>query len=203
MNIEPSSAWVGLSEAAKMLGVHPATVRGWADRGSLPFQRTPGGHRRFRRSDLEQWMEGQNPPPNTEAQLLVQSAMGRARIEIGEGQLSENDWYKNLNPAARDGMRHLGRRLMEVLQRYLSSATNLALAEAREVGLDYGRIIRAGNLTLGEAVEGFFTFNDFLVDASVQVSEVQRGSSERGDVVRKVYAFTREIILALIDAYAE
>src|SRR4051794_2998670 len=40
-----AKAWVGLSEAAKILGAHPATVRSWADRGELPSQRTPGGHR--------------------------------------------------------------------------------------------------------------------------------------------------------------
>ena len=46
------SEWVSLRQAAQMLGVHPATVRAWADKGELPSRRTPGGHRRFRRADL-------------------------------------------------------------------------------------------------------------------------------------------------------
>src|SRR5574341_214034 len=49
------SEWVSLGEAAAILGIHPTTVRHWADSGDLPSQRTPGGHRRFRRYDLEQW----------------------------------------------------------------------------------------------------------------------------------------------------
>ena len=50
---EPSE-WVSLGEAAQIIGVHPATIRNWAEQGELPFRRTPGGHRRFRRADLQQ-----------------------------------------------------------------------------------------------------------------------------------------------------
>ena len=39
--------WLSLREAAEMLGMHPATVRLWADRNELPSRRTNGGHRRF------------------------------------------------------------------------------------------------------------------------------------------------------------
>lgn len=41
-----------LGEAAEILEVHPDTVRRWADQGKVPFVRTPGGERRFRREDL-------------------------------------------------------------------------------------------------------------------------------------------------------
>lgn len=42
-----------LSEAAAVLGVHPDTLRRWADSGKVPSARTPGGERRFSRSDIE------------------------------------------------------------------------------------------------------------------------------------------------------
>lgn len=42
------------SDAAKFLGVRPKTIRAWADAGEIRGWRTPGGHWRFRRSDLEQ-----------------------------------------------------------------------------------------------------------------------------------------------------
>jgi excisionase family DNA binding protein len=35
-----------------MLRVDPKTVSRWAEQGKLPALRTLGGHRRFRRSDL-------------------------------------------------------------------------------------------------------------------------------------------------------
>ncbi len=45
--------WVGLSEASRVLGVSPATLRRWSDAGRLRVFTTPGGHRRFSRSALE------------------------------------------------------------------------------------------------------------------------------------------------------
>lgn len=45
---------LGTGDAAALLGgVDPTTVARWADTGVLPFFRTPGGHRRFRRADVE------------------------------------------------------------------------------------------------------------------------------------------------------
>ena len=45
--------WVSLSEASRVLGVSPATLRRWSDAGRLRVYTTPGGHRRFSRDALE------------------------------------------------------------------------------------------------------------------------------------------------------
>ncbi len=196
------STWVGLSEAAKILGVHPATVRSWADRGDLPSQRTPGGHRRFRRGDLVAWMAHQGAASSAEAQLLVQSAMGRARLEIGGGHMAQADWYQRLDESARASMGLHGRRLMDALQRYLAAHDGV-LSEAHNIGLQYGKTIRNQGLSLAQAVEGFFTFNDFILDAMLQMAEISRPGVGQAEAIRKIYAFTRTIILALIEAYQE
>jgi excisionase family DNA binding protein len=45
------------TEAARMLGVHPNTVRGWADKGILRSYRIgPRGDRRFKQSDIESFL---------------------------------------------------------------------------------------------------------------------------------------------------
>jgi excisionase family DNA binding protein len=44
------------SEAAALIGVSVATVRGWADNGLLPSHRTVGGHRRFDITELRGWL---------------------------------------------------------------------------------------------------------------------------------------------------
>lgn len=41
------------SQAAEVLQVSVKTVYAWADSGALASVRTPGGHRRFRRSDVD------------------------------------------------------------------------------------------------------------------------------------------------------
>jgi excisionase family DNA binding protein len=40
------------TEVANLFRVDPKTVTRWANAGKVPSLRTPGGHRRFRESDI-------------------------------------------------------------------------------------------------------------------------------------------------------
>ncbi len=42
-----------IAEAARYLGVFPLTLRNWEKKGLLKAFRTLGGHRRFKRSELD------------------------------------------------------------------------------------------------------------------------------------------------------
>jgi excisionase family DNA binding protein len=48
--------WLTLGQAAKHLGVAQSTIRKWSDSGRVPAFYTPGGHRRYRRSDLDAFL---------------------------------------------------------------------------------------------------------------------------------------------------
>jgi len=49
--------WLTLGQAAKYLGVAQSTIRKWSDQGRVPAFYTPGGHRRYRRVDLDSFLE--------------------------------------------------------------------------------------------------------------------------------------------------
>jgi excisionase family DNA binding protein len=53
--------WLTLGQAAKFLGVAQSTIRKWSDQGRVPAFYTPGGHRRYRRHDLETFLERSGP----------------------------------------------------------------------------------------------------------------------------------------------
>jgi excisionase family DNA binding protein len=55
--------WLTLGQAAAFLGAAQSTVRKWADGGRVRAFYTPGGHRRFRRSDLEAFLAGPRGGP--------------------------------------------------------------------------------------------------------------------------------------------
>jgi excisionase family DNA binding protein len=55
--------WLTLGRAASYLGVAQSTVRKWSDSGRLAAFYTPGGHRRFRRSDLDAFLSGSRSAP--------------------------------------------------------------------------------------------------------------------------------------------
>jgi excisionase family DNA binding protein len=48
--------WLTLGQAAKHLGVAQSTIRKWSDSGRVPAFYTPGGHRRYRRADLDAFL---------------------------------------------------------------------------------------------------------------------------------------------------
>jgi excisionase family DNA binding protein len=54
--------WLTLGQAAQYLGVAQSTIRKWTDSGRVPAFKTPGGHRRYRRRDLEAFLEHSGQP---------------------------------------------------------------------------------------------------------------------------------------------
>jgi len=54
--------WLTLGQAARFLGVAQSTIRKWSDQGRVPAFYTPGGHRRYRRSDLETFLQRSGGP---------------------------------------------------------------------------------------------------------------------------------------------
>ncbi|HYX77112.1 MAG TPA: response regulator [Gaiellaceae bacterium] len=53
--------WLTLGQAAKYLGVAQSTIRKWSDQGRVPAFYTPGGHRRYRRQDLDDFLTRSGP----------------------------------------------------------------------------------------------------------------------------------------------
>jgi excisionase family DNA binding protein len=53
--------WLTLGQAARFLGVAQSTIRKWSDQGRVPTFYTPGGHRRYRRGDLENFLARSGP----------------------------------------------------------------------------------------------------------------------------------------------
>ena len=65
------SEWLTLGQAARFLGVAQSTIRKWSDQGRVPAFYTPGGHRRYRRSDLESFLDRSGPHGRPKSGPLV------------------------------------------------------------------------------------------------------------------------------------
>jgi excisionase family DNA binding protein len=53
--------WLTLGQAARYLGVAQSTIRKWSDDGRVRAFYTPGRHRRYRRSDLDAFLDRSGP----------------------------------------------------------------------------------------------------------------------------------------------
>ncbi|HYY63978.1 MAG TPA: response regulator [Gaiellaceae bacterium] len=72
--------WLTLGQAAKYLGVAQSTIRKWSDNGRVPAFYTPGGHRRYRRSDLDNFLDRSGPGGGTQQGPLVLIVDDDARV---------------------------------------------------------------------------------------------------------------------------
>jgi excisionase family DNA binding protein len=63
--------WLTLGQAAKFLGVAQSTIRKWSDQGRVPAFYTPGGHRRYRRRDLEAFLDRSGPAGSSSGPLVL------------------------------------------------------------------------------------------------------------------------------------
>jgi len=196
--------WLSLSEVANMLGVHPSTVRNWANKQQIPVHRTKGGHRRFKRNEVMLWQQTQRPSNDPiEAQLVVQNALKLTRFHITEGRLQAEGWYQKLDEEARNKYRQSGRNLMSGLLAFISASGTEAEAEARSLGYEYATRGRRHGLDLLDATQAFLFFRTTLFNAMLSVYESASISSPQAwsDMFRKVNAFTDGIMVTILKTY--
>src|SRR4051794_41761217 len=63
--------WLPLGQAAKSLGVAQSTTRKGPAEGRAPAFYTPGGHRRYRRRDLEAFLDRSGPGGSSSGPLVL------------------------------------------------------------------------------------------------------------------------------------
>ena len=193
--------WLSLSAASELVGVHPATLRAWADRGHVASQRTAGGHRRFRKSDIEQWARSRREP-TASVEMLIHNAMGRVRMTMEQADMP---WLMRLDPATRAAHRELGRRmLMEIAAALDPSAdSSTVVPKAQQLGADYIRLSRSHGLTLVETVRTFTFFRDSIADSFVQlVSHLEAAAAPDWIAMNhQLNEFSNAVLLGLIESY--
>jgi excisionase family DNA binding protein len=188
-----------LAEAAARLGVHPTTLRRWADQGDVLVMVTPGGHRRFPVAEVERLrgIDTRGADERAVARHLVERALATTRVHLPEQ--AGAGWVAGYDDRERSEKRESGRRLMGLLQTYLGgdaggraealeSARTLARAYARDAadhGLGLTDLLRAVTFFRDQTLEGVFAGGDPGVDADAARTALQR-----------VNTFYNEVLLA-------
>lgn len=195
--------WLSLSEMAEEIGVHPSTIRKWADDGDLPVHRTPGGHRRFLRREVELWKEAQQADSPQDVQMVINHAIKEIRFQISEGNLEKETWYQKLDQEARQQYRMSGRSLLQGLRAFLSSQGEDAIAEAEALGYEYAFTGRQHDLNTVEATQAFLFFRNSLLESMLQIYQSASVQSAKvwSSMFRRMNQFTDQILISLMDTY--
>ena len=202
------SRWLTLSSASKLLGVHPATLRQWADTGKIPSYRTPGGHRRFRNADIRNFLvqasHGDSLSDLKTEESLFTTALVETRRHLQQSPPSEQLWYSQFDEEGMARQRELGRALFEKAIRYLifPQQRDSLIIEGRELGKAYALSSLKYHISLLDTVRAFQFFRHKLL-RSITSSESDVALTQREDLqVREQFdIFFDEVLFGLIDTY--
>lgn len=203
---------LSLSEAAERLGVHPTTLRRWADAGSIQVVLTPGGHRRFSSAEVNRRIlalseedskvgAGPGTAQNSAPAQLRESVIQKTRSEATH----QNAPWMQLSEEDREEKRVLGRQLMGLLMQYLAAPDDDGgefLAEARAIGRIHAKSARQSGMKLSDVVRATQFFRDNIVESAVLLPEsVQAKPDARARMHRRLNGFLNEIQLAITEVY--
>jgi excisionase family DNA binding protein len=202
------SGWLSLSSASKRLGVHYTTLRRWADAGSIPCFRTPGGHRRFRAEDLTAWLEGKKAvalAPHSED--LVQRVVRRTRREMAEKRVVRESWSLAFEQEGeRQQMRDTGRELFGLAIQYVSrtSGQERVLREGQRIGAFHGRQCAQRGITLVDTMRAFFFFRQSLLSFMQPVqARASQFDSEDVRIHQQLCSFLDRLMYACLEEYEQ
>jgi excisionase family DNA binding protein len=209
IKVDSPQDWLSLSQAAEQLGVHPTTLRRWADEGHIQYLLTPGGHRRFARADVEAFAQQSRQVNATGRkgieQLWAERAMVHARQGLAEQYQSR--WLQAYDEEHRDQERTLGRRLMGVVLQYLGSSggdTQGLLDEARALGRDYASNAMKHHLPMVAALEAAMFFRDAMVEVAVQLPQsAHLPADAHTSLLRKINTILNTVQLSIAQVYEE
>jgi excisionase family DNA binding protein len=194
--------WLSLSDTAKVLGVHPSTVRLWSDKGLLPTHKTQGGHRRYRHSEITLWAETRRWPALPEPERMMNEVIRNVRMQISEGRLEAEPWYQKLDEEAREQYRIGARSLFHGLMTYVATNGAEAASEAYAIGYEYASRAHRYNLNYVDAARAFLFFRDTLIESVVRVyGEANVPSGQTAEMFHKMHSFTDQILISLLQTY--
>lgn len=199
-----ASDWLSIRQASQLLGVHIGTVREWTNAGTLPSYRTPGGHRRFLKSDLAKFLERQrksakNSPTSTE------QALNRLREDLHAHPHA--DWLQTKSSSSeqdRVKQREFGQNLLASVVGFVEQPEqrDRLLDEGRRTAREYGRMLATSGVSAGNAARATIHFRQLILKTVLEVHLGSRtGDEEDARLFQRVSAFLDEILLAIIEAY--
>ena len=180
------------------------TLRRWSDSGRFPSYRTPGGHRRFSRQEIESYLARQRSNQTDQLpETWASAALVQTRQEVAQHQGQR--WMQAVvGQDLRDEYRQLGHQLMGLLLQYVATEepNGTFIEEAKRIGRLYGAYGRRAGLSLTNILEATLFFRDILVESSLKIpatTYVEPGASLR--ILRRVNQVINSVQLAVADYY--
>ena len=198
------SGWVTLTEACRLLGVSPSTVRRWADTGMVRTFVTPGGHRRFSRAGLEALL------PHRPAGRPSLAELGETPGRMARGYRREADettghlpWVEELDDAHRERFRGYGRGIVAALVEALDTDDPRRhadlLRDAEDACTEYGRFAGREGLASSITADLFLRFRrPFLAELGALARRRELDASATSTLITEANTALDGLLLATL-----
>ena len=200
-HVAERSDWLSLSQASRILGITPATLRRWADRGDVPAFVTPGGHRRFSRAVIDHLV-----PPATPRRHLLKSPDASA-LRVARGYMrSAAGAPMPLSQGDRAEFRARGHRLLELVIEHLNDEgrPRAGLAPAMREAAEYGRRAAVAGTPMPEAIGAFVRFRHALMTELASSARRRRlNAAELAGLMLEAEQVVDRLLLSLTEGYSE
>ena len=204
-NLAKSSELLSLTDAATLLGVHPTTLRRWADQGDILVMVTPGGHRRFPRTEIDRLL-GASAHAEDEAQFaqhVVDQALAHTRAQLAQQQ--DASWVTGFDASERDAKRESGRRLMQLLRRLLTAADGELeplLDEVRTIGGAYAEDALRIDMGITDVLRAITFFRDQILESTLAGPDAVPMDQQAGRrAIQRINIFFSTMLLAVAASF--
>jgi excisionase family DNA binding protein len=194
--------WLTLEQASKRLGVHSSTLRRWSNEGAITAFLTPGGHRRFLLSDLDQLHRKHH---RTRLPSFPVAQWGEAAITQARQDAQQQRWLAAYDEEERQVKRQMGRRLVGLLLQYVirSDAGEDLLAEARAIGEEHAH----AGIQSGKALADLLTAITFFRTTLLEVALLENPAATAADpqasarLLRRIEGLIGEVQTGIVELY--
>ncbi len=195
---------VSISEASRVLGVSEPALRQWTDEGKIKAFITPGGHRRYSRAELKNFMSSHQKMLGIKDLALKLEDTVQIHREIDKAFLNTASWYDRLSEESQKHLASLGRNLLNLIIRYVSepSRRREVIGQAREIGRDFGETLARLGLPLTDAVQAFILHRDPVINMATSLIRKREALNERiAEAIPLASHIIDEALVALVAAH--
>jgi excisionase family DNA binding protein len=192
--------WMTLGEASRFLGVDESTLRAWADAGRIAVFRTPGGHRRFSRRALMEFLDHSRQGAEPRMAELIGPHADRL-VPGAVAQIRRQRWYGALDRRAAKTIGTVCHHLMDALAGYLRGGAQQSghLAAGERAGRELGTRVAALRLSPADATQAFLFFKQIITDAVSMRLPLSPDGKVRS--LRRIEVFLNRVLLQMMSAY--
>ena len=197
---------LSVGQVSKMIGVTESTLRQWTDEGKIRAFITPGGHRRYSRSEVREFTGAERRVHGIKDLVARIELTPPIEMRLAQTRLANKSWYNGLDEDSRAHLGTLGgkvhRLVLTCVARPNKHDENVALA--REVGDEFGTYLAEIGVSLVDSIEAFLMHRAPLIVATTDLMKKREALDERAaEAVPLVAQITDEVLLALVEAHQE